>query len=577
MLDLLIADATIIDGTGRPGVRGSVGVRDGHIVAVGEVSDGAAKTIEADGLVCCPGFVDPHTHYDAQLFWDPMATPSNLHGVTTIIGGNCGFGLAPFGPGDADYTRRMMANVEGMPLETLERGLDWSWSSFADYLDRLDGRIALNAAFLAGHCQIRRLVMGEAATGNAATPEQIDAMKCELAACLDAGGLGFSSSQAHTHRDGDGNYVASRFAARDEMVALAGVCRDFPGTTLEIIVDGCLARFTDDEVDLLTDMSLAANRPINWNVMGVNAKDPERHRHQLAAGSRAATRGGRIVALTMPTIGGLKMSFLHYCALHLIPGWETVMKLPVPERIAKLKDPEVRRELDRLARDPKAGILTGLSRWGMYEIGDTYSEANAGLFGRRVDDIARERGQSEQDTLFDIVIADDLATDLWPIPSDDDPASWAERVRVWRDPRAMIGGSDAGAHLDRMCNGRYTTAFLGDVCRDRGLFPLHEAVHLMTQAPAALFGLRDRGLVAPGMRADLVLFDPETVGAGPVRNRQDLPGDCTRLYAEAEGVHRVWVNGVEIVRDGSETGALPGTLLRAGRDTASVTVPGGAG
>ncbi len=571
MIDLLIRNATVIDGTGAPGVRADVGLRPDGTLTRTPTGEAARETLDADGLTLCPGFIDPHTHYDAQLFWDPFASPSNLHGVTTVIAGNCGFTLAPILPGDADYTRRLMANVEGMPLETLERGLAWDWSTFGEYLDRLDGRIAVNAGFLVGHCQIRRLVMGAAATGNAASTEQIERMKTVLGESLAAGGLGFSSSQAHTHRDGDGQFVASRFASRDEMIALAAVCRDHPGTTLEVILDGCLAHFSDTETDLMIDMSLAANRPINWNVMQANAKDPSRHEHQLAAGTRARERGARIVALTMPTIGGLKMSFLTYCALHLIPGWETVMKLPPAERCARLRDPAVREELERLARDPKAGILTGLSRWGKYIIGETFAPDNAGLFGRSVEEIAAERGGNPRDTLFDIVCADDLRTDLWPIPSDDDPESWRIRVGVWADERAMIGGSDAGAHLDRMCGGRYPTAFLGEVVRERGLVPIEEAIRLMTSAPADLFGLRGRGRIVEGAHADLVLFDPRTIAAGPVRNRADLPGGCARLYSEASGIERVWVNGVEIVRNGRETGALPGTLLRSGRDTDTVT------
>ncbi len=574
MLDLLIQGGTVVDGTGTQGVAADVGVKDGRIASVGKTDESATRTIDADGLVVSPGFVDPHTHYDAQLFWDPFATPSSLHGVTTVIGGNCGFTLAPLAPGDADYIRPMMAKVEGMPLVALENGIDWNWDSFGSYLARLDGKIGVNAGFLVGHCALRRTVMREAAVGNDATPEQVQAMVKLLHESLEAGGLGFSSSKAYTHEDGDSQPVPSRASNREEILALTSAVREHPGTTLEFIIDGCLSKFKDEEIDLMVEMSLTAGRPLNWNVMGVNAKN-KNYEHQLSAGSRARERGGRIVALTMPTLGGLKMSFHDFCALFLIPGWSGVMNLPVPDRIEKMKDPAVRKKMDELACSKDAGVLRDLSRWDCYEIGETFAPENEGLFGRVSGDIAKERGQSPQDALFDIVIADGLRTGLWPIPADDDPESWQARTEVWRDDRALIGGSDAGAHLDRMCGARYPSAFLGDVVRDRGLIPLEEAIHLMTDAPARLFGLRERGRIAEGWHADLVLFDPATIQAGPIHTRADLPGGTERLFSEAEGVKHVFVNGCEIVRDGKETGELPGTLLRSGRDTETVAIPAG--
>ena len=245
------------------------------------------------------------------------------------------------------------------------------------------------------------------------------------------------------------------------------------------------------------------------------------------------------------------------------------MGLPVPERAAKLRDPEVRRQLNDLAHSKQAGVFRGLAGWGNYVIGDTYSEANAGLQWREVAEIAAERGTEPFDTLLDVVLADDLRTVLWPKPADGEE-SWRLRAELWRDPRAMIGGSDAGAHLDRMCGANYPTSFLGDCLRNRKLATLEEAVHMLTGQPAALFGLRDRGLVAEGLRADLFVFDPATVGSEPARLVNDLPGGTARLFAESTGVVRVLVNGVATIVDGQPTGATPGTLLRSGRDTRSV-------
>ncbi|HEY2429279.1 MAG TPA: amidohydrolase family protein [Acidimicrobiales bacterium] len=572
MLDYLITGGTIVDGTGAPGRQGSVGVRDGRVVALGEVDEAASRTLDAGGLVVAPGFVDPHTHYDAQLFWDPFATPSNEHGVTTVIGGNCGFTLAPLKPVDADYTRRMMAKVEGMPLAALEHGVEWGWETFAEYLASLDGRVAVNAGFLVGHCALRRYVMGpQSVEEGEASPAQVQAMVRLLHESLAAGGLGLSTTRSNTHSDGDGRPVPSRRAGRDEVLALCAAVAEHEGTTLEGIVQGCLDTFNDDEIALLTAMSVAARRPINWNVLTVDAAAPERVPRQLSAADAAAAAGGRIVALTMPVLVPMNMSFLTHCALFLIPGWGDVMRLPVPEKIEALRTPEVRAELLAAVRSPDAGVFRRLGNFKRYVIGDTYSEANAGLKGKVVADIAAERGTDPFDTLVDIVVNDDLRTILWPMPTDNNEESWALRRQVWEDPRAMLGGSDAGAHLDRMCGAPYPTRFIGDALRGRRLVGLERAVQMLTDQPARLFGLRDRGRLEVGANADVVVFDPETIGSEDATLVADLPGGSARLTAGSIGVVRVLVNGVETVADGKATGATPGTVLRSGRDTETVT------
>jgi N-acyl-D-aspartate/D-glutamate deacylase len=575
MLDEIIRGGSVIDGTGVPARRADVGIRDGRIIAVGEITGPAAVTTDADGMLVTPGFVDPHTHYDAQLLWDPTASPSADHGVTTVIGGNCGFTLAPIRNGDEDYLRRMMAKVEGMPLAALEAGIDWGWTSFAEYLDRLDGRIAVNAGFLVGHCAIRRYVMGPDAIGHEATAEQLAAMTAELARGIAAGGLGLSTTLSTSHSDGDGQPVASRWASNDELLALCREVGRHEGTTLEAIVPGCLDQFADDEIELLARMSAAADRPLNWNVLTVDASVPGRVPRQLGAADRARALGGRVVALTMPVLVPMNMSFGTFCGLWLLPEWQSVLACPVPERIAKLRSPEVRRLLLERSHAPEAGVFRRLADWDRYVIGDTYAPANDGVRGRVVGDIAAERGQEPFDTLVDIVIEDELRTILWPMPSDNDPASWELRRQVWDDPRAMIGGSDAGAHLDRMCGAPYPTRFLRDALHGRRLVSPERAVQLMTEAPAALFGLNDRGTLRPGAHADVVLIDPQTVGSESATLVNDLPGGSARLTAASQGIMRVLVNGTAVIVDGAPTGAVPGTVLRSGRDTATVTARSG--
>ncbi len=573
MLDELITGGTVLDGTGAPGILADIAIRGDRIVAIappGSVTEPAERTTDAAGCYVTPGFIDPHTHYDAQLLWDPTADPSSTHGVTTVIGGNCGFTLAPLRPGDGDYLRRMMARVEGMPLAALEAGVDWGWETFGEYLARLDGRIAVNAGFMAGHCAIRRYVMGPDAVGRQAGPEQLAEIVGELRRALEAGALGFSFTTSESHSDGDGEPVASRWASREELIALCEETGRHDGTSLEGIVPGCLDAFSDDEIELLAEMSARAGRVLNWNVLTVDARVPERVGRQLAAGRRAAELGGRVVALTMPVQVPMNMSFLNFCGLWLIPGWKEVLDCPVEQRIGRLGDPATRVRLLELSQAPEAGVFRRLADWRDYVIGDTFSAANEGLEGRRVADVAAERGTSWFGTLLDVVIADGLRTVLWPTPQDDDAESWRMRAALWNDPGAMIGGSDAGAHLDRMCGTGYTTRFLADCLHGRRLAPIEQAVAMITSRPAALFGLVDRGVLREGARADVVVFDPATIGAGDARLVRDLPGRSIRLTTEALGVQRVLVNGVAIVADGHPTGACPGTLLRSGRDTTTV-------
>ncbi|MFG2474126.1 amidohydrolase family protein [Streptomyces fagopyri] len=574
MLDHVIRGATVVDGTGAPGRRADVGVRDGRIAVIGTVTEPSRTGEDATGLVLAPGFVDPHTHYDAQLFWDPYATPSLNHGVTTVAGGNCGFTLAPLHPErpeDADYTRRMMSKVEGMSLVALEEGAPWNWHTFGEYLDALEGRIAVNAGFMVGHCALRRYVMGADAVGGQPTGEQLARMLTLFHEAMDAGAWGLSTTQSSTHSDGDGNPVASRHARPAELLALSRAVGDHEGTQIEAITAGCLDQFSDAEIDLFAEMSAAAGRPLNWNVLTIDAAVPERVPRQLLASERARKAGGRVVALTMPILTPMNMSLGTFCALNLIPGWGPVLALPVPERVARLRDADVRAEMLRRAVSKEAGVFRRLAHFARYVIGDTYSAANEGLTGRVVGDIAAERGQEPFECLVEICAADGLRTVLWPMPSDNDPDSWSLRAETWQHPDVLLGGSDAGAHLDRMCGAPYTTRFLGDCLRGRRLVTLERAVRMLTDDPARLFGLRERGRVVEGFHADLVLFDPERIDAGKATLVHDLPGDSPRLDSKAIGVRAVWVNGVEAIRDDTVTGAVPGKVLRSGRDTRTVS------
>ncbi|MGE0881162.1 MAG: amidohydrolase family protein [Acidimicrobiia bacterium] len=563
MLDYAIIGGTVVDGTGAPGRRADVGIRGGRIVAVGKLDEAATTTLDATGLVVAPGFVDPHTHYDAQLYWDPMAAPSSWHGVTSVIGGNCGFTLAPLHKQDADYTMRMMAQVEGMPLAALENGLPWTWESFGEYLDGLEGNLAVNAGFLVGHCAIRRYVMGED-FAREATPDELDAIAAVFEQSIQSGGLGFSATRSNTHVDGEGNPVPSRWASEEEVLRLCEITGRYDGTSLELITQGCLNRFSDEEVELMAQMSGRAHRPLNWNVLGVSVEDPEKIPHQLRPSVRARELGGRVVALSMPIFADNNMSFLTFCAMWLIPGWRDVLAVDVDEKIRRLQDPAVRAHLVDLAKGQPLGRFANFNE---YIIGDVYCEENEKYRNRRVGDIAAEQNRDPFEMIVEIVVADRLKTVLWPIPGANTDADWQLRSELWKNEDILIGGSDAGAHLDRMLGSPYPTRFLADSIRGRKLASLERTVQLMTDIPSRLFGLTGRGRVAEGFHADLVVFDPETVDATPARITYDLPGESKRLLSDSIGMVRVLVNGVETIVDGQPTGNVPGTVLRSGRDT----------
>jgi N-acyl-D-aspartate/D-glutamate deacylase len=572
MYDVIIRGGEVVDGTGAARRRADVGIRDGKVVAIGEVTGEAASTIDAAGKVVAPGFVDVHTHFDAQVFWDGALTPSPLHGVTTVLAGNCGFTIAPLSsdPADGEYLMRMLARVEGMPLESLRDGVPWSWTTTPEYFDTIDGNLGVNAAFMVGHSAIRRVVMGEDANRRESTDDELAAMQRLLHEGLEAGGLGFSSSWARTHNDADGHMVPSRNATREELIALAGVAGQHEGTSLEYIpmVGPVMEPWA---MDLMADLSAAAKRPLNWNILTVNAANAEAGRAKLEAGDVARAKGGKVVALTIPHSFGVRLSFASGFVLDAMPGWEAPMLLPRDEKLKLFRDKAARDALNDLAQAP-GNPMGAIANWGSKTIFDVVAPENQQYIGRTVGEIAAEQGRSPWDALVDIVLADELLTSfgiVMPPDSDDD---WKARLDIWRDGRAVIGASDAGAHLDLLASFNYATVLLGTAVRERQLLSLEEAIHLITDVPAQLYGLVDRGRLQEGWNADVVVLDPARVQSDEVGMRFDLPGGAGRLYAGASGIDHVLVNGQAIVRDGALTEHRSGTLLRSGRDTRTASL-----
>jgi N-acyl-D-aspartate/D-glutamate deacylase len=488
MLDTKIINGQVIDGSGKPAFAADIGIRDGRIVAIGKVDEAARETIDAKGKIVAPGFIDSHTHYDAQVFWDPYLSPSCYHGVTTIVGGFCGFSVAPLAPHSAEYLGPMLARVEGMPLKTLQQGVPWDWSSFGSYLGKLEGNLGVNAGFFVGHSAVRRAVMNDRAVGHKASDQEIAAMKKLVGDSLTEGALGFSTTVSRSHNDGDGNPVPSRHASREEILELASECRNHEGTSLELLPN---LDFDQATIDLMTDFSLAGQRPVNWNVLIINSAEPEEiaeAKRKLAVSEYAARKGAKIVALAFVSSPTSRLNFRVGFGFDGIPDWAPLFRLPIAERIAKLKDPEYRRFLDERANSPEAGMFRRLAQWHNHLIAEVFTPENKPYQGRLVGDVAKELGKTPFDTLLDIVLADGLNTSLMPPAGKEDYETYKFRSEVWKNPNVVVGASDAGAHMDMIDAFAFSTRLLQKGVREHKLISFEEAVHQLTQVPAELFG-----------------------------------------------------------------------------------------
>ena len=573
MLDLKIVNGVVVDGTGSARYAADVNIRDGRIVSFGASDEPATKTIDAGGRIVAPGFIDVHTHYDAQAFWDPSLSPSSFHGVTTLFGGFCGFTIAPLSEESGPYLMRMLARVEGIPLESLQEGVPWDWKTFEEYLQRLDGRLAVNAGFLCGHSALRRYVMGPRAVSDVATPEDISAMQALLRESIRGGALGFSTSLSITHSDGDGNPVPSRFATLDETLALFSVVSEFEGALAEMAPNSL--DFTSETYDVLTRASLAARRPINWNLLTSSGRAPEeqaRVANLIGASEHAEAQGGRVVALALPQTPRVRLNMVGGVLFDAIPGWAQLFGLPIEQRKQELRNPDRLRVLEEGAQS-MTGMLEGVGDFKQMQVSEVFAAENDRYRGRLVGEIADEEGRTPFEVFVAIALADDLRTGFTISYLPDTLEMYEERAKLWRSRHTVIGGGDAGAHLDMIDTFAISTELLGQGVRERGVIGLEEAVHLLTLKSAEFMGLRERGQIKAGWHADIVIFDADHIAAGPTYMRTDLPGNGMRMYADAVGIHHVIVNGQEIIRDNVFLDATPGTILRPGVATRTVPIP----
>jgi len=551
--DIVIKGGTVVDGTGAPGRQADVAVRDGRITEIGEGLQGA-RELDASNHVVAPGFIDIHTHYDAQVFWDPRLTPSAFHGVTTVIAGNCGFSIAPVHKRDVELMARTLQHVEDMSFDTLAVGVPWDeFETFPEYLAAV-GRhgTSLNYGCYVGHTPVRLYVMGEDAYERPANDDEITRMQEVVADSMRGGAIGFASSSSPTHNGDHGRPVPSRVADIAELQALLEPVRQ-AGRGVIALLPGEKIKHAD-----VFDLQRAAGRPLTWTAL-LTVKGYPWHEQIIADTDAARAEGVEVWPQVSCRPLVFQMNLAEPFTLNMRPSFAKLMDTSREERLAAYRDPAW-----RAAAWDEVGV-GGRGRlpinWSAMSVAE--SPARPELVDRLVTDLAEEWGCTPLDVMLDVSLADDLKTRFWSVLANNDPDAIA-----WLLPRdnVLLGLADSGAHVSQLCDACFATDLLGQWVRDRQVMPMERAIHKLTGEPAGVYGLTDRGVLAEGKAADICVFDPATVAPGPLRRIRDFPADGERLTADAPvGMAHVLVNGVTIRADGApdEAGldAHPGVLV----------------
>jgi N-acyl-D-amino-acid deacylase len=556
--DIVIKGGTIVDGTGAPRFAADLAITNGTIAEIGRVSERGTETLDARGLVVAPGFVDPHTHYDAQICWDPLLTSSSWHGVTSLVMGNCGVGIAPCKEEVREIAAWDLVNVEAIPFDVLRKGITWDWVSFPEFMDAAARRgLGINAGFLAPLTPLRHFAMGEESMERAATPEETAQIAGMLREAVKAGAMGFSTTTVPQHIGYKGRPLACRNASRDELRTYAGVLGELGMGAMEVALTKAPGILGDDEYEFLDMLLSASGRPVTWLALLGRDDDPDACLRSLDKAEPLVKRGGLPQVTCRPLIAQFNLREPFVFAN--LKTWNPVFNQPAEVQMDFYRDPAFREAFrNDLARP---GIFS--ARWERLEVKEVGNPALRGLVGRSVAEVARERGHDGLDTFLDIGIEDQLHVEfIYALFNADE-----KRIpELLRDPRAMIGLSDGGAHVDMLIDAGYPTYLLGTWVRERQALTLERAVQRITSEPADFFGIRRRGRLRAGMAADVAIFDPDTVGSnlrGTMRN--DLPGGGRRLVMEARGIYCTIVNGQVLYRECRATEARPGTVLRCGR------------
>ena len=556
--DLLIKNGTVVDGTGSEGFVADVAIKDGMVVAVGQISADATQTIDASGKVVCPGFVDPHTHYDAQISWDTLLSSSSEHGVTTVVMGNCGVGVAPCRVDQREMTKADLITVEGMSAESLTAGINWQWETFSEYMDVAEASgIAINTAFLVPLAPFRTFVLGEEASERGATHAETQQLTDMLSEAMKAGAFGFSLSLMNQHIGWQGKPLATRLASDQELKAYSNLLRDLDRGIIEVAVVKKIGTLGQDEYDVIDLLLAESQRPVSWLAVFNRMDQPEAAANMLAKADPLIKRGAIPQVLSRPLTAEFSLDANPLILADTIAG-QVLFNRPLEEIAATCQDPGFRQQLrDNMER----GALYA----GQFPSTLVQSVANPKLqkyVGQTVAEISAQRQTDAFDTFFDLALEDDLAMRFVGSAANND---WDRIPELINDPRTMIGLSDGGAHCDMLCEAGYATFLLGYWVREQQVMSLEYAIKRITSEPADIFGLKDRGRLQVGNPADLVIFDPQTIGSDlRPTTRYDLPAGAPRLYSQAKGIERVIVNGQSIYQDGEPTGIQSGKVLRSG-------------
>jgi N-acyl-D-aspartate/D-glutamate deacylase len=562
MYDLLLKNGRIYDGSGMPSFVADLAIRGGRIAAIGKINDPANRVLDADGLAVAPGIIDFHTHFDAQIWWDPLGSSSNEHGVTTVVFGNCGLTLTPCKPEGRDALIGNFVRVEGMPRDTLKAGIPWEWTTHGQYLNALGRKpLGLNVATLVGHCAVRQYAMGEASVEREANDSEISEMEELVRQGLAAGAFGFSTNSNQSHFREDGKPVPSRFASLHEIERLCRVVGENQRGAVQF-THGAFA--TPEHVARISrwyDTILSeTRRPLIGESIRHRWSEPDLWRKQLDDVEERARQGAASFAMTSTRLALRRWNLKESNRLDEMPAWKKVMSIPLEARKGALRNPETRREL-AVEMAPGRPAINFSRRWDSIYVNKVYRAEHEELQGKSIEEIARLQRKLAIDAMFDLSLEENLETVFEDSITQGDEKAVAA---IFRSPYVMLGQSDAGAHVASANPGfGFGTFLISYWVRQRQIMPMEEAIRKLTFMPASIFGIRDRGLLRPGMAADVFVFDPAAIELEKPEQVNDLPEGAPRYIQHARGIRYSIVNGAVLMEDGSHTGAYPGKVLRS--------------